>query len=182
MSLSDLAAMAARPVGMVVAVALPKIGGGQLAVELFEGMAELANRYETAVAGGDTNSWDGPLVVSVTAIGETTPAGPLKRSGAKQAIGFSSPASSVVACWVSIWISSRAVREALRLAELCPLHAGIDVSDGLSLDLSRSAESGCGAVIETGRLADRAGGGRDDPPGSRRPNAAGSRAIRRRRF
>jgi thiamine-monophosphate kinase len=41
------------------------------------------------------------------------------------------------------------VREALDLHARYPLHAGMDVSDGLSLDLSRMAsESGCGAVIE----------------------------------
>jgi thiamine-monophosphate kinase len=33
------------------------------------------------------------------------------------------------------------------------VHAGIDVSDGLSLDLSRvAAESGCGAELELGRV------------------------------
>ena len=45
------------------------------------------------------------------------------------------------------------VNESLKLAGLCRLHAGIDVSDGLSLDLSRIAtESGCGAVLELSRV------------------------------
>jgi thiamine-monophosphate kinase len=152
-SLSDLAAMAARPIGMVVAVALPKSGGQKLAVELFEGMAELAAEYETAVAGGDTNSWEGPLVISVTAIGETTPAGPLRRGGAKpddRILVTGQFGGSLLGKHLDF---EPRVREALRLVALCPLHAGIDVSDGLSLDLSRmAAESGCGAVIDPSRV------------------------------
>ncbi len=152
-SLSDLAAMAARPVGMVGAVALPKQGGGQLAVDLFEGMAEIANEYQTAVAGGDTNSWDGPLVISVTAIGETTAAGTLTRSGAKpgdRILLTGSFGGSILGKHLDF---EPRMNEALQLAQVCHLHAGIDVSDGLSLDLSRVAtESGCGALIDLSRV------------------------------
>jgi thiamine-monophosphate kinase len=152
-SLSDLAAMAARPVGMVVAVALPRHGGGQLAIDLFEGLAEMAERYGVAVAGGDTNSWDGPLVISVTAIGQTTPAGPLLRGGAKQGdriIVTGEFGGSILGKHLDF---EPRVNESLKLAGLCQLHAGIDVSDGLSLDLSRIAtESGCGALLELSRV------------------------------
>jgi thiamine-monophosphate kinase len=41
------------------------------------------------------------------------------------------------------------VEEAIVLTERYEVHAGIDVSDGLSLDLARVAqESGCGAVLD----------------------------------
>ena len=41
------------------------------------------------------------------------------------------------------------VAEALRWHARYTLHAGIDISDGLALDLSRmAAESGCGAVVD----------------------------------
>ncbi len=148
-SLSDLAAMAARPVGMVVAIALPRRGGRQLAIELFEGLAEMAGRYDVAVAGGDTNSWDGPLVISVTAIGQTTAAGPLLRSGAKpghRILVTGAFGGSILGKHLDF---EPRVNEALLLADRCRLYAGIDASDGLSLDLSRIAtESGCGAAIE----------------------------------
>jgi thiamine-monophosphate kinase len=152
-SLSDLAAMAARPVGMVVAVALPRRGGRQLAIELFEGLAEMAGRYGVAIAGGDTNSWDGPLVVSVTAIGQTTAAGPLLRSGAKpgdRILVTGDFGGSILGKHLDF---EPRINESLLLADRCRLHAGIDVSDGLSLDLSRiAAESRCGATIELSRV------------------------------
>ena len=80
-SLSDLAAMASRPLAAVIAVALPRQGGMDLAVQLYEGLIPLAERYQLALAGGDTNSWDGPLVISVTALGTLSERGPLRRAG-----------------------------------------------------------------------------------------------------
>ena len=72
MNLSDLAAMASRPLAGVVALALPRRGGMDLAVALYEGMLPLAEQYGVAIAGGDTNSWDGPLAISVTLLGAVT--------------------------------------------------------------------------------------------------------------
>src|SRR5271170_7935784 len=58
-NLSDIAAMAGEPVAAVVSVGLPRHGGRQLAEELYLGLREMADAFDTAVAGGDTNSWDG---------------------------------------------------------------------------------------------------------------------------
>jgi thiamine-monophosphate kinase len=145
--------MAARPLAAVVAVALPREGGLQLAKELYEGLIPLAEQYHVALAGGDTNSWDGPLVICVTAMGETTPAGPLLRSGAKAGDAI------VVTGQFGGSILGRhldfepRVQEALLLAGRYSVHAGIDVSDGLSLDLAHLAdESGCGAVVDLDRI------------------------------
>ena len=152
-NLSDLAAMAARPLGAVIALALPRAGGLTLAQQIYEGLIPLAEQYDLAIAGGDTNSWDGPLVISITVIGEPTVHGPLVRSGAK-------PGDTIVVTGQfggSIlghhFDFEPRVREALWLTENYPVHAGIDVSDGLSLDLSRlAAESGCGAVVDIGQI------------------------------
>ena len=46
-------------------------------------MRELADAFDTAIAGGDTNTWSGGLVVSVTLLGEPGPQGPILRRGAK---------------------------------------------------------------------------------------------------
>ncbi len=51
------------------------------------------------------------------------------------------------------------VREAIELHRRYELHAGIDVSDGLSLDLARlTAESGCGAQADSRSHSHRSGG------------------------
>ena len=69
-NLSDLAAMASRPLAAVIAVVLPRQGGMELAVNLYEGLLPLAEQYDLAIAGGDTNAWDGPLVLSITLLGQ----------------------------------------------------------------------------------------------------------------
>src|SRR3954464_14964084 len=73
-NLSDLAAMAAKPVAAFISVALPRgehngIAPLQMAVGVHEGILPLAREFDTAIAGGDTNTFDGPLVISITAIG-----------------------------------------------------------------------------------------------------------------
>ncbi len=147
-NLSDLAAMAAQPVAGVVALALPRNGGMTLAHALYDGLLPLAERYDLAIAGGDTNSWDGPLVISITLLGKVGSHGPLRRQGARpgdRVIVTGAFGGSILGRHFDF---EPRVREALFLAERYDLHAGIDVSDGLSLDLARLAtESGCGAEL-----------------------------------
>src|SRR5205823_7216128 len=85
-NLSDLAAMAAQPVAAFVSLALPRDGAAgkgalQMAIGLYEGLLPLAREFDVAIAGGDTNTYAGPLVISVTAMGQPSPRGPLTRSG-----------------------------------------------------------------------------------------------------
>ena len=151
-SLSDLAAMGSRPEAVVVAVCLPQTGGDAIAHGLLEGIQAITAEYGCTLAGGDTNSWDGPLVVSVTAIGSVPPGRAWRRDGAK-------PGDLLVvtgACGGSLLGRHLAVeprcREAICIADRFEVHAAIDVSDGLSLDLSRMMQaSATGAVV---RLAD----------------------------
>ena len=148
-NLSDLAAMAARPVAAIVSLALPRNGGATLARELYEGMLPLADEMDVVVAGGDTNSWDHPLVISVTLLGDAGSQGPLLRSG-----GIPGDEILVTGHFGGSLLGKHLdfqprVPEAMKLRGAYDLHAAIDVSDGLGLDLSRLAkESGCGALIE----------------------------------
>lgn len=149
-NLSDLAAMASEPLAGVVAVALPRSGGMNLAVELYEGMLPLAEQFELAIAGGDTNSWNGPLVICVTLLGKLTARGALRRGGARpgdRLLVTGSLGGSILGRHLDF---QPRVREALALMRGYELHAGMDISDGLSIDLARlTAESGCGAEVWT---------------------------------
>jgi thiamine-monophosphate kinase len=152
-NLSDLAAMSATPVAALVSVALPRQGGEVLAKRLYEGMLPLAAEFDCPIAGGDTNSWVGPLVISVTALGEAPPERRWTRSGARpgDAILVTGEFGGSILGRQFDFVPR--VREALWLAEHADMHAAIDVSDGLSLDLSRLCEaSGCGAVVELERV------------------------------
>jgi len=149
-NLSDLAAMAARPLAGVVALLLPRRGGLELAVALYEGMLPLADEFGLVIAGGDTNSWDGPLAVSVTLLGQVTERGPLVRCGARPADRIVVTGSFGGSILGRQFDFPPRVREALALNDRYELHAGIDVSDGLSIDLGHLVdESGCGAVLNT---------------------------------
>ncbi|MHB0960462.1 MAG: thiamine-phosphate kinase [Pirellulaceae bacterium] len=147
-NLSDLAAMACQPVALLVSVALPRSGAGELARGLYQGIFDLAAEYQVALAGGDTNTWDGGLVISVTAMGQLTARGPLRRDQARPGdhiLVTGHFGGSILGKHFSF---DPRVGEALLLHDQYELHAGIDVSDGLSLDLHRLAlASGCGAAI-----------------------------------
>jgi thiamine-monophosphate kinase len=150
-NLSDIAAMAGVPRAGVVAVALPQEGAADIAQGIHAGMAPLAEQFGVDLIGGDTNSWDGPLVISVTLIGETTPRGAVCRSGAK-----AGDAILVTGALGGSLQTGRHLRplpriaEALALHESTQLHAMIDISDGLSSDLSHILveSGGLGAVLD----------------------------------
>lgn len=147
-NLSDIAAMAALPMAAVVGLVLPRRGGARLAEELFLGLRDAAESLDVAIVGGDTNSWDGPLVISVTVLGEVSERGPVTRRGAKPGDWLFATGSFGGSRLGRHLNFTPRVREALALHAQVPLHALIDVSDGLAADLHHILEeSGCGAVI-----------------------------------
>jgi thiamine-monophosphate kinase len=148
-NLSDLAAMAAVPRAAVVGLALPRHGALALAQAIYEGILPLAVDFDIAIAGGDTHVWDGPLLVTITALGAIGPGGLLCRHGAQpddQLLVTGQLGGSLLGRHLDF---QPRVREALLLQDRYDLHAGIDISDGLAIDLARLAQaSGCGGVID----------------------------------
>ena len=147
-NLSDIAAMAGRPVGAVVSVGLPKRGGRALAEALYHGMRQRADEFAMPIVGGDTNTWDGPLVLNITVFGEPGPSGIIRRNGAKPGdlLVVTGPlGGSILGKHLDF---TPRVREAQQLAILAPIHAMMDISDGLAVDLGKlCTESGCGAIL-----------------------------------
>jgi thiamine-monophosphate kinase len=166
-NLSDIAAMSGRPVAAVVSVGLPRQGGRALAEELYWGLREMADRFNTALVGGDTNAWSGPLAISVTVLGEATSKGPVGRSGALPGdwLLVTGPlGGSILGKHLDF---TPRIDEALALHAAAPVHAMIDVSDGLAADVWHICqESGCGAVLrsESIPISDEARSLRDHRP------------------
>lgn len=152
-NLSDLAAMASVPEAAFISLLLPRAAEPSLAQQVYEGLIALAEAYQVTIAGGDTNTWEGPLVINVTLLGSLSARGPLRRGGAQ--VGDAILVTGQLGGSLSghhLTFQPR-VREALLLHANYDLHAGMDISDGLALDLSRLLqESGAGAVIETPRI------------------------------
>jgi thiamine-monophosphate kinase len=157
-NVSDIAAMAGIPRAAVVAVALPRGGGpGQaeaIGQQLHAGLSRMASRFGVELVGGDTNAWDGPLVICVTLLGEETPRGAVTRGGARPGdhIFVTGPLGGSLA-GRHLRPEPR-VAEALALHEAAPLRAMIDLSDGLSSDLGHILEEsgGLGATLDSGAI------------------------------
>lgn len=149
--LSDCAAMAVRPLAVTVSVALPRSMADASVEALFGGIARLAGEFQCGIAGGDTCSWEQPLAVDVAILAAAFPAIlPVRRTGAR--VGDTlyvtgSLGGSLLGRHLSF---TPRVAEARRIAErLGPkLHAMMDISDGLALDMYRLCRaSGVGAML-----------------------------------
>lgn len=157
-NLSDLAAMAARPTAAIISLALPKKNPAtndslKLAIAIYEGLLPLAAEYDVAIAGGDTNTFDGPLVISVAAFGVPTGSRPLTRSDGKPGDWLLVTGALGGSILGHMFDFTPRVREAIMLHEHYDLHAAMDISDGIALDASRlAAESNCGALLHLDQI------------------------------
>ena len=155
-SLSDCAAMAVRPIAVTVSIALSSSCALPEARRIYDGIFSIAQEYDVVVAGGDTTRWDHPLAIDV-AITATPYEGvePVRRSGARigDTLYVTGPLGGS-SLGRHLTFAPR-VTEARKLAETLgdSLHAMMDISDGLSLDLWRICEaSGVAAVLDERQL------------------------------
>lgn len=167
-ALSDLAAVAAVPVAVLVSCALPlEDVRGTVAGDLQRGVEEAARRVGAAVVGGDLSRSPGALVLDVVAVGRAQD--PILRDGGRAGdelwvtggLGAAGAAVRVLRRGDSLKPDLRGayarpvsrVGEALWLAERGVLHALVDISDGLAADAAHVASaSGVGIVLESGRV------------------------------
>jgi thiamine-monophosphate kinase len=155
-NLSDIAAMAGKPRFAVVSLALPQQRhdvAGSLADELFAGLNSTAERFGVTIVGGDTTSWNGPLVINVSIMGDVHPRGPVTRSGARPGDWvFVTGRLGGSLAGHHLTFEPR-VEEARRLHESVDLHAMLDVSDGLVADIYHILEeSGVGVILNSDHI------------------------------
>jgi thiamine-monophosphate kinase len=155
-ALSDCAAMAVNPAAITVSLALPAEMPLDNVKSLYAGMNAIAAEFDAPIVGGDTTRWDQPLVIDVTILAHPHPGvQPITRSGAKPGdrLYVTGPlGGSLLGRHLSFTPRLREAR-VLALALGDRLHAMLDISDGLSLDLWRLCRaSGVGAMLDETQL------------------------------
>ena len=81
-NLSDIAAMAARPLASLASVILPKGFAEDDAERLLRAIRETAAAYDAPLIGGDTAAAEAPLTLSVTVLAHADGVEPVRRTGA----------------------------------------------------------------------------------------------------
>lgn len=172
-NLSDLAAMAARPVGYFLTTALPKSRGDDWLAGFAAGLAQDQAEFGITLLGGDSVSTPGPVSLTLTALGRVPAGAEVRRGGARPgdlvfvsgtigdgALGLEAAQGKLDGVLEPADVAYLADRYRLprprvglgpRLSGLAS--AMMDVSDGLVGDLGHICEvSGVAGVIEVGRV------------------------------
>jgi thiamine-monophosphate kinase len=178
-SVSDIAAMGARPRYALVALGAPANTPLPVAEGIIDGIVEAGKEFGVTCVGGDTVA-SPSLVLSLAIVGEAPESGVVLRSGARpgdalcvtgslgaSAAGLSllrredDGARSLLERFPVLAESHRRGRARVReggAAAAAGVHAMIDVSDGLAADAMQVArESGVGVVVEAAAVPLAAG-------------------------
>lgn len=171
-NLSDLASMGARPRGYLLASSWRRDTPDAWLADFAAGLKQDQQEFGIRLFGGDTTSTDGPLTLTLTALGEVEAGKALRRSGAKAGDGI----------WVTGSIGDAGLGLRLRRGEalgidtseaafllgrhrlptprlaigqglLGQASAAVDISDGLIADLGHICDtSGLGARVEAAAI------------------------------
>jgi len=166
-NISDIASNCARPLGLMLFIGVPKDYGINNLRELILGIREACEEYETCILGGDTK-YATKLQLLATALGEVEKDSLTTRYGAKPGdiivvtgyIGtftaagyafikkYSLPPDIKKVFINALKYPKASLRESRLIAKYKAGHGGIDISDGLIVDLYKlTQESEVGTVI-----------------------------------
>ena len=134
-ALSDIAAMAGTPTAALVTIALPQKFDVKFVEAIYDGMRALAQKLGVAIVGGETTTNPERILISIALLGFVPRGKAVLRSGAKtgDAIFVTAELGGSLA-GKHLEFEPR-LAEARWLAENFPIHAMIDLSDGLAGDL-----------------------------------------------
>ncbi len=135
--LSDVAAMAGTPTHALITLALPSPYNLAFVEGLYRGLRALAKRHRVALVGGETTTSPGPVWLSLAVLGTAARGRCPLRADAKpgDALFVTGDLGGSLA-GRHLDFEPR-LAEARWLVEHCPVHAMIDLSDGLAGDLRR---------------------------------------------
>lgn len=151
--LSDIAAMAGTPLAALVTLALPRDFSVEYVEGIYAGMNLLARRHDVAIAGGETTTNPGGVLLSIALLGWAPRGKGVLRSGAEpgDALFVTGELGGSLA-GRHLDFEPR-LAEASWLARHCSIHAMIDLSDGLAGDLRHLLKaSRLGAEILAGSI------------------------------
>lgn len=169
-SLSDLAAMGAKPTGILAAMLLPESMPVANVIDIMEGMDRCAESCKTHIYGGDTKPGAGSI--SVTALGDMCGRKPMSRTGARPGdmVAVTGPLGGPAAgyeCLANKWEVEGVFAEAVELlyrpvprvawgislSETGVVTSCIDLSDGLATAANTICEaSHVGTLFEASFL------------------------------
>lgn len=134
-SLSDIAAMAGTPVAAVITLGLPENFQPDSIIQIYAGLNQLARQYGVAIVGGETTTNPGRLLISVALLGRVATGKAVLRTGAQAGDAlFVTGELGGSRAGKHLDFTPR-LTEARWLADHFPLHAMMDLSDGLAGDL-----------------------------------------------
>jgi len=171
-SLSDLAAMGARPLALLVSFTLPADLDDKQVIGVSRGLARACRGFGVSVVGGNVAGTQGPFEVNIAALGRTLDGRYLTRSGARPGdlvlvSGHLGSAALGLAVLMDEDVPSNRYRTLVRaflrpeprlelglsVLETPGVHCAMDVSDGFLADLGHLVRaSGVGARVEVDRL------------------------------
>lgn len=171
-NLSDIAAMGGIPKYVFLSVALPKDISGDWLENFIAGMDSILADHQVLLLGGDTSQAEKNIFINVVVIGEAEKGKIKYRSGAKPGdvicvTGDLGDSKAGLECVLQNHCDNGLVKDLLRqhyrpqpqiseglfLAAYSQVHAMMDISDGINMDLVRMQEaSNCGAKIELEKL------------------------------
>jgi thiamine-monophosphate kinase len=157
-AVSDIAAMGGTPLYALVTLAIAPEEELDRAKGIYAGLRKCAHRHGVAIVGGETARSPGPVFISVALTGEVPRKHCVFRSGGKPGdrLFVTGRLGGSIGGW-HLEFRPR-VEEAQWLAGQFPIHAMMDLSDGLGADLPRLARaSGCGYRLEETALPVRDG-------------------------
>jgi thiamine-monophosphate kinase len=140
--LSDIAAMAGRPLAALITMALPAHFDPPYLQRIYGGMNRLAEQHGVAIVGGETTTNPERLLISVCVLGDVAADKCILRSGAKSGDAL------LVTGELGGSLAKRHLEFEPRLAEArwlaghFAIHSMIDISDGLAGDLRHLLQRG----------------------------------------